>query len=843
MTAAASEARMEGGLSSLSSASKTLEDLNLGELRLDTKGKSTLMELKEDKKEKKGESDVHGPKPIFADAAAMKEKMRQAMSKPEYNVANFYKRTGFAPKLATNQYFDKLTLTIIASNALWIAIDTDQNPADVLLEAELPFQLAENLFCAFFTFEIMIRFFAFHNKRDCLKDIWFCFDSLLVVTMILETWVMTMFIVAMGPAGTDGLSGGSLLRVVRLLRLSRMARMARLMRAMPELLILIKGMWAATRSVFFTLLLLVIILYIFGIAFTQIASGTPLGEARFELVGASMHTLLIFGVFMDEVGVLVEDITSQDRVSPPILITMFYIFVLVSAFTVMNMLIGVLCEVVEAVAATEKESASVAYVKVRLKDIMRQGGLDTDGDGMISKTEFVAILDNAQATRILAAAGVDVFGLVDCADFIFHVPDINGEVRERTLDFGDFMEVVLQLRGTNVATVKDIMDLRKFVSVTTKRLDEKLVTLDYLAQVVKRSLNCQNDVATTLVKETKRSVEAHMVKVISSLEASRRSSDNGSTAGVVVEDGAVVSADHPMSLGKAMQHQVHEPRPIATVPAVPAVPMVQQVPAGCIIAAKEVWPEQVMLKPPSLGNAPPAYASAKAMQWGADLEDAPMPPIASEMAPDGTSAEEAAFGAACGGLELRVLSDLAMLRRRIDVELDLMMQRVRDRAEKNLGAAGTAAAAVAHATATDPRLLRTVAEAAAAADARIADALELARMTGSTTAPLSEAGVAGSAATGATFPESSALALGTAAALPGQSSPRAGHATAGAAATNGLWEPVHRLVPLGDPVPAQAPTNGNGLHPAAQQLSQLQVGGSHHAPMQPPSHNLRSTAL
>ena len=45
-------------------------------------------------------------------------------------------------------------------------------------------------------------------------------------------------------------------RLVRLLRLTRMARMARLLRAMPELLVLIKGMVVAMRSVFFTLCLL-----------------------------------------------------------------------------------------------------------------------------------------------------------------------------------------------------------------------------------------------------------------------------------------------------------------------------------------------------------------------------------------------------------------------------------------------------------------------------------------------------------------------------------------------------------------------------------------------------------
>merc|ERR1740129_2739166 len=94
----------------------------------------------------------------------------------------------------------------------------------------------------------------------------------------METWVMSA--VALFFVDDGGASGGdaSLLRVARLLRLSRMARMARLLRALPELMIMIRGMIAATRSVFFTLCLLWICLYVFAIAFTQLTANTPIGN-------------------------------------------------------------------------------------------------------------------------------------------------------------------------------------------------------------------------------------------------------------------------------------------------------------------------------------------------------------------------------------------------------------------------------------------------------------------------------------------------------------------------------------------------------------------------------------
>merc|ERR1719183_2384679 len=83
---------------------------------------------------------------------------------------------------------------------------------------------------------------------------------------------------------STGLGNASLLRLLRLLRLSRMARMARLLRSMPELLVLIKGMIAAIRSVFFTLLLLFLLLYVFSILFRQLTMESLIGEEKFPSI-------------------------------------------------------------------------------------------------------------------------------------------------------------------------------------------------------------------------------------------------------------------------------------------------------------------------------------------------------------------------------------------------------------------------------------------------------------------------------------------------------------------------------------------------------------------------------
>jgi hypothetical protein len=133
----------------------------------------------------------------------------------------------------------------------------------------------------------------------------------------------------------------------------------------------------------------------------------------------------------------------------------------------MNMLIGVLCEVVSAVARTEKETIEVSFVKEKMQAIVNQ--LDQDRDGRMTKKEFMLILDYKEAIEALHAVGVDVVGLIDSVDSIFPEDD-------SSLEFYDFMETVLELRGSNGSTVKDIVDLRKMLHDSFANIEKEVQT-------------------------------------------------------------------------------------------------------------------------------------------------------------------------------------------------------------------------------------------------------------------------------------------------------------------------------------------------------------------------------
>mmetsp|Transcript_106822 Transcript_106822/g.276127 ORF Transcript_106822/g.276127 Transcript_106822/m.276127 type:complete len:812 (-) Transcript_106822:203-2638(-) len=398
---------------------------------------------------------------MFANAEEMKEQLHKNLHKKAYSVDDCYKRKGIIQKIARSTWLEYTTLAVIIVNAFWIGWEIDQNTSDALPDAPPFFQVIENLFCSYFTFEMGIRFAAFMHTWDALLDPHFAFDSLLLVLMIFETWVSYLF-AAMIDGGGQAMNGTGVISLLRMLRLTRMVRLVRLFRALPELMVLLKGMTAASRSVGWTMSLLVIIMYVFAIAFRIITKGTDIGEQYFSSIPAGMVTLMLPGLLPDNADPVFE--MGNAGIGFALL---FMLFIVVAAITVMNMLIGVMCESVSVVASVEKEQLNVTYVKTELQNLMYR--LDQDHNGVLSRKEIEKILLSPAASKVIAEVGVDVDGLVDVAEF-----HLFNEKEEIT--FPEFLELVLQLRGNNGTTVRDIVNLRKFIMEEMWAQEERLLT-------------------------------------------------------------------------------------------------------------------------------------------------------------------------------------------------------------------------------------------------------------------------------------------------------------------------------------------------------------------------------
>eukprot|EP00435_Cladocopium_sp_Y103_P046451 s2016_g13.t1 len=404
----------------------------------------TVMEVK-DKVAKRGV-------PVFADEREMKRNVRLAMMKTRYNVHDLYHKTGCAQRVARHPYFENAVLAVIFLNAIWLSIDIDNNSAAVLVDASPIFIVMENLFCLFFTGELLIRFFAFARKRDCCKDFWFVFDCVVNIYMIGETWILSLILLLSDVTTTEAVFDASALRIIRMVKILRLSRMAKLLRAIPELSIVIKAIGAAGRSMLVIAVFCLMVVYVFALTLKQITlivntdPANAVVARNFDSVLSAMNTLLLRSLFSDSAE-LVTDLSSWHPVFWPCIM----LFVLITSVTMMYMLMGVMVNVIDIVAASEREGLAVSTVALNLRQVMKRMGISTEGP--ISKAAVNELLLEAEVVNFMYSVDVDVVSLIEMIDQVFE--DIL-EREGRPLEFGDLVETIMNLRGSNPATVQDL---------------------------------------------------------------------------------------------------------------------------------------------------------------------------------------------------------------------------------------------------------------------------------------------------------------------------------------------------------------------------------------------------
>jgi len=396
------------------------------------------------------------------------EHKHEKLDEAAYDVCNFYKTEGVAQAIARSGLFGKITLAVISINAVYIGIDADRNTADTLLEADPPFQISENLFALFFTFELVVRFLAFKHKRNCLKDAWFVFDSFLVSLMVLETWCLSAILLLSGSSGSGGvaLPTGPL----RLLRLLRLSRLVRLLRSLPDLLTLVNGIFAASKAVTSSLVLIIVLNYVFAIMMHMFLKDVVALHDDFRTLGLTMWTLAMDGTFMDSTKERLDLLRSLesdpdfDSAMAWMMILVMFAYILLTNITVMNMLIGVLCEVVSEVKGRDQEKIAITFMKQHLRGMLE--ALDVDNNGQIAKDELADLLTVPVAVKVLEELEVNPSNLIDMTDSLFEADADAGRVQEVTRE--ELMEVILKIRGNRAVQMEDIVetrcDLRKVIS-------------------------------------------------------------------------------------------------------------------------------------------------------------------------------------------------------------------------------------------------------------------------------------------------------------------------------------------------------------------------------------------
>eukprot|EP00931_Biecheleriopsis_adriatica_P032331 TRINITY_DN18877_c0_g1_i1.p1 TRINITY_DN18877_c0_g1~~TRINITY_DN18877_c0_g1_i1.p1 ORF type:complete len:335 (+),score=39.02 TRINITY_DN18877_c0_g1_i1:68-1006(+) len=285
-----------------------------------------------------------------------------------------------------------------------------------------------------------------------------------------------------------------MLRMIRIMRLVPVLRIVRVARFINNLRWLIHQIFTGVQAVAWSLVLMVMLLYIFGILFKaavdahkeDIMSDAHLIKLQhwFGTLHASMHTLL--GCIMG--GMDWSEVAEALGRMSWVWTYLFTIFVVFCIMILMNSITGVLCHC--AIDSVQRNHEQV------VKDMRRNAkhhervlhGLfrELSGDGIITLSDFerafkaVEVRAFFQTLDLEPADAWSLFRLID--------KDTNGGI-----DVAEFLEGCLKLRGhaksVDIAELLlEVHTLQKQITVTSHRTERIVSSLSRLRKHVKLCL-------------------------------------------------------------------------------------------------------------------------------------------------------------------------------------------------------------------------------------------------------------------------------------------------------------------------------------------------------------------
>lgn len=280
-----------------------------------------------------------------------------------------------AKSMVGNWIFEGFFMAAILGHCTVIGIQIDlvaSGEADYSVVRTL--ESIQHIFALVFAVEMMIRFAAegcayFYTSPNLA---WNYLDFSLVTVSIVE--VCSQFLVAGSSSGAsfDTVANMRVIRIVRVTRLLRILRIMRLLRFVRSLRNLVSSIAMTMRSLGWSVMLLVIIIYMFGILITDGVTDYITNEAPGEVEAVTKEQLrLYFGSVHSAMHTLFRSIAnglSWDVVVRPLIQVgwlwgyVFSLYVVFTLFAVLNVITAVFCQSTIEGAARDKELLAESHL-------------------------------------------------------------------------------------------------------------------------------------------------------------------------------------------------------------------------------------------------------------------------------------------------------------------------------------------------------------------------------------------------------------------------------------------------------------------------------------------------
>jgi voltage-gated sodium channel len=236
---------------------------------------------------------------------------------------NLSSATNLFVKIRSNKLFEIFVISVIIASALLVGVKT----YDVSSTMHTITNYLDIFITVFFICEISIRWLSETKKRNFFKDFWNVFDTIIVIVSIIPIENSDMALIA---------------------RLVRVFRVLRMISFIPELRMLLTSLIKAMPQLGYVMLLMFIIFYMYAAV-----GSTLFEEINPELWGdITISLLTLFRVMTFEDW---TDVMYETMVVYPMSWIFYLTFIFFTAFAFLNMVIGIVVNVMEQEHANARE--------------------------------------------------------------------------------------------------------------------------------------------------------------------------------------------------------------------------------------------------------------------------------------------------------------------------------------------------------------------------------------------------------------------------------------------------------------------------------------------------------
>jgi len=351
--------------------------------------------------------------------------------------------------------FEIFFATIILTNSVLIGVEVEYMASTRPSTAPRFFYVLQHTCSAIFLLELMVRLaahgFTFFYSADW---VWNLLDVILVLCSLMEVIVDIIFVTGVKVNSVDNMSNLRIIRVMRMTRLIRSFRIPRIIRFVSALRLLVYSIVATLRSLVWAMILLVMITYVFGIAFTQ-ATNDKLGDSRDGAQDADLEVKLLkyWGSLTTSIFTLYKSITGgiswHDVVDPleemhVMWAILFAAFISFSYFAVLNVITGVFCNSAIATATRDPDMvihSLIAEKKTYMDNLKKLfKNVDADKSGLVTIHEFETLMTDDALQAHFAAMEIEP----DDAWTLFKLIDKD---MTNCIDIDEFVLGCMRLRG------------------------------------------------------------------------------------------------------------------------------------------------------------------------------------------------------------------------------------------------------------------------------------------------------------------------------------------------------------------------------------------------------------